>query len=436
VSSQEPYAIHNPIKPNQKKKLNMKSDLNQYLQDHQADALWITGPAQHNPPMVYLTGGGHMTQADVILRSGGDAVLCHAPMERDEAAKTGLTTLNYSKYPLKERLQAAQGDRLVAHALLYKSIFEELGLTQGKVILYGRTDAGKMLSTVDQLQEMLPGLSFHGDMEDAILLRAMATKEPAEIERIRKMGKIVVEVVSRVAELLSNHLVVYELLMKDDGVPLMIGDVKARINLWLAELGAENPEDTIFAIGRDAGVPHSSGTPTDPLALGQTIVFDIFPCEKGGGYFYDFTRTWCLGYAPDEAQALYDQVKSVYDQVVSELQTGLNAAHFQDRTCELFEAMGHTTTRQDPAVESGYVHSLGHGLGLNIHEKPWFNQKEDPTNALVPGSVFTIEPGLYYPDKGMGVRLEDTYYVTPEGTIEKLVDYPMVLCLPMSGKKR
>jgi hypothetical protein len=64
-----------------------------------------------------------------------------------------------------------------------------------------------------------------------------------------------------VADFLSNHLVVYELLMKDDGVPLMIGDVKAKINLWLAELGAENPEDTIFAIGRDAGVPHSSGTP-------------------------------------------------------------------------------------------------------------------------------------------------------------------------------
>ena len=414
----------------------MKSDLQKYLEQHQVDAIWVTGPAQHNPFMTYLTGGGHMTQADIILRTGAAPTLYHAPMERDEAAKTGLNTLSYSQYPLKERLATAKGDRLTAHALLYKHIFEALDLTAGKVILYGRTDAGKMLSTVNKLQELLPGLSFHGDHNDAILLQAMATKEPNEIERIRKMGEMVVEVVSRVAEFLTSHEVIYDLLMKPDGVPLMIGDVKAQINLWLAELGAENPEDTIFAIGRDAGVPHSSGNPTDPLALGQTIVFDIFPCEKGGGYFYDFTRTWCLGHAPDEAQSLYNQVKSVYNQVVSELQTGVNAAHFQDRTCELFEALGHTTVRQDSAIESGYVHSLGHGVGLHVHEKPWFSQKNDPTNTLVPGSVFTIEPGLYYPERGMGVRLEDTYYVTSTGEFEKFVDYPMELCLPMGRKKR
>ena len=412
----------------------MKSDLQKHLKDAQADAIWVTGPAQHNPFMVYLTGGGHMTQADVILRTGEEPILCHAPMERDEAAKTGLHTLNYSKYPLKARLETAQGDRLTAHTLLYKHIFEELGLTSGKVILYGRTDVGKMHATVSKLQEMLPGLSFHGDLDDAVLLQTMATKAPDEIERIQKMAGVVVEVVSRVAEFLTSHRVIYDILMKNDSVPLLIGDVKAQINLWLAELGAENPEDTIFAIGQDAGVPHSGGNPNDPLAIGQTIVFDIFPCEKGGGYFYDFTRTWCLGYAPDEAQTLYDQVKSVYHQVVSELQTGLNAAHFQERTCELFESMGHRTVRQDPAIESGYVHSLGHGLGLHVHEKPWFSQKNDPSNTLVPGSVFTIEPGLYYPEKGMGVRLEDTYYVTPTGQFEKFIDYPMELCLPMERK--
>ena len=414
----------------------MKSDLKKLLQDQQADALWVTGPAQHNPAMFYLTGGGHMTQADIIMRPGEDDILCHAPMERDEAAKTGLKTLNYSKFPLKERLKTAEGDRLVAHALLYKHIFEEIGLTQGKVILYGKTDAGKMLSTVTKLQEMLPGLSFHGDLEDSVLLQAMATKEPHEIDRIRKMGQVVTEVASRLVEFLTNRLVVYEILMKSDGIPLLIADVKAQIDLWLAELGAENPEGTIFAIGRDAGVPHSSGNPNDPLALGQTIVFDIFPCEKGGGYYYDFTRTWCLGYAPEEAQALYDQVHSVYHQVVSELQTGLNAAHYQERTCELFEAMGHTTVRQNAAVESGYVHSLGHGLGLHVHEKPWFSQKDDPSNTLVPGSVFTIEPGLYYPDQGMGVRLEDTYYITEAGQFEKIVDFPMTLCLPINRKLR
>ncbi len=410
----------------------MKSDLDQYLKDYQADALWVTGPGKHNPAMVYLTGGGHMTQADVIKITGSEAILCHAPMERDEAANTGLTTLNYSKFPLKERLKLAEGNRLVAHALLYKHIFEEIGLTKGKVIVYGRTDAGKVHATLNKLQEFLPDLDFVGDVDDAVLLQAMATKGAEEIKRIRNMGQLVITVIGRVADFLTSHHVVNRVLTKPDGSPLLISDVKSQINLWLAELGAENPEDTIFAIGRDAGVPHSSGTPNDPLMLGQTIVFDIFPCEKGGGYFYDCTRTWCLGFAPTEAQVLFDQVKSVYNQVVSELETGKNAAHFQDRTCDLFEAMGHDTIRQNPALESGYVHSLGHGLGLNIHEKPWFSRKDDDSNMLQPGSVFTIEPGLYYPEKGMGVRLEDTYYVTPEGKFEKFVDYPMDLVLPMN----
>ena len=352
----------------------MKSNLDQLLKAHQAAALWVTGPAQHNPAMVYLTGGGHMTQADVIKPVGRPTLLCHAPMERDEAAKTGLQTLNYNSYPARDRLKAANGDVLTAQALLYKSIFEKLGLTEGKVLVYGRTDFGKRFSIVNKLQELLPRLRFEGDLTDSVLLQAMATKGPEELERIRAMGHVVTTVVSRVADLLTHSRVKDEVLLKEDSTPLLIGDVKARINLWLAELGADNPEDTIFAIGRDAGVPHSGGTPTDPLRLGQTIVFDIFPCEQGGGYFYDFTRTWCLGYAPEAAQDLYDQVKSVYNQIVSELKPGVNAAEFQDRTCELFELQGHTTIRQNPAVESGYVHSLGHGVGLNIHEKPWVRE--------------------------------------------------------------
>jgi len=412
----------------------MKSELDQLLKKHQAEALWATGPAQHNSAMVYLTGGGHMTQADAIKPRGKPITLCHAPMEREEAARTGLQTLNFSKFPLKERLQLAEGDRLTAHAMLYKQIFEEIGLINGKVLVYGRSDVGKHYATLKRLGEMLPDLEFEGDLDDAVLLQAMATKDPEEIERIRQMGEVVLTVVSRVATFLTSHEVVNEVLIQPDGAPLLISDVKRRINLWLAEAGAENPEGTIFAIGRDAGVPHSSGTPTDPLRLGQTIVFDIFPCEKGGGYFYDFTRTWCLGYAPQKAQEVYNQVKSVYRQVVSELETGKNAAFFQDRTCDLFETMGHATIRQDSAIESGYVHSLGHGVGLNIHEKPWFSRKDDPSNILNPGSVFTIEPGLYYPDQGMGVRLEDTYYVTPNGEFEKFVDYPMELVLPMKGK--
>jgi Xaa-Pro aminopeptidase len=259
----------------------------------------------------------------------------------------------------------------------------------------------------------------------------MATKDEAEIAHIRQMGQITTEIVGRVAEFLGAQKAKNEVLVQPDGQPWTIGDVKRRINLWLAELGAENPEGTIFAIGRDAGVPHSSGTVSDLLRLGQTIVFDIFPCQAGGGYYYDFTRTWCLGYAPDAAQALYDDVYAVYQKVMGELQVNASFAQYQDRTCELFEAQGHPTIKSNDSLQEGYVHSLGHGLGLHVHERPWAGSNASQADTLAPGVVVTIEPGLYYPEKGMGCRLEDTVYVTGDGKMEILADFPLDLVIPI-----
>jgi Xaa-Pro aminopeptidase len=223
-----------------------------------------------------------------------------------------------------------------------------------------------------------------------------------------------------------------EVLLKEDGHPLTVGDVKGKISLWLAERGATEAEGTIFAIGRDAGVPHSVGDPKDLMTLGKTIVFDVFPAEQGGGYFYDFTRTWSLGYATPDAQALHDQVHEVYDKVVENLDLNASFVEYQRMTCEYFESKGHKSPLNTKLPLDGYVHSLGHGVGLNIHERPSSRLAESNSdNILKPGVVITIEPGLYYPDKGMGFRIEDTYWVHPDGKIELLAEYPYDFVLPM-----
>jgi Xaa-Pro aminopeptidase len=263
------------------------------------------------------------------------------------------------------------------------------------------------------------------------MLEAMATKDEAEINRIRQMGVITTGVVGQVADFLTSHRVKDGVLVKSDRQPLTIGDVKSRINLWLAEKGVENPHGTIFAIGRDAGVPHSTGNPDDVINLGKTIIFDIFPCEAGGGYHYDFTRTWCLGYAPDEAQALYEDVYSVYQTIMSELEVNTPFKDYQDRTCELYKALGHPTIKEDPSIEEGYVHSLGHGVGLQVHEAPWSGTGATEKDVLAPGIVATIEPGLYYPSRGMGCRLEDTITVSQDGEFEVLAEFPLDLVLPV-----
>ncbi len=411
----------------------MKSDLDVLMQQHKLDAFLVTGPAMHNAAMHYFTGPVHLGAADIIKVRGQEPLLFYNPMERDEAARTGLKTRNYTDYDFSALVDEAGGDRMKAMALRYQRMFHDLGFEKGRLAVYGRLDAGVSYTVFSALEELMPGLQILGGNDAPTLSLAMATKDDSEIERIRRVGKLTIEVVSKVADYLTSHKAKDGVLVNSDGKPLTIGDVKAKINLWLAERGLDNPEGTIFAIGHDGGVPHSTGNPDDKLELGKPIVFDIFPCEGGGGYFFDFTRTWCLDHAPGEVQALYDHVYAVFTEVNRELKANEPFKKYQDLTCDLYEELNHPTIRQDPRTQVGYVHSLGHGVGLNIHEKPWSGTNADETDKLAPGSVITIEPGLYYPERGMGCRIEDTVAVMADGTMEVLAPYPHDLVLPIKG---
>jgi Xaa-Pro aminopeptidase len=409
----------------------MKTDLDALMQENNIDAILITGPAQHNPAMVYMTNIGHVSYADLIKKRGEAPVLFYNPMERDEAAKSGLKTKSLMDYNFTELLNLAHGDYQLALAKRYQLMLAELGVDSGTLALYGRSEIGTNYAVFSTLQRELPGLNLLGEINNSVLMLARMTKDETEIDHIRSIGKITTQVVGMVADYITSHAAHDGVMVKTNNEPLTIGDVKKHINLWLSERWAENPEDTIFAIGRDAGVPHSSGNPSDPLRLGQTIVFDIYPCEAGGGYFYDFTRTWCLGYAPDEVLALYKTVLSTYNKITNQLKVGTPFKDYQDLACDLFSAQGHPTIKEDPQTQLGYVHSLGHGIGLNVHERPWSGINSDDRDCLVPGVVFTLEPGLYYPDKGMGVRLENSLWVRPDGKMEVLADYPLDLVLPI-----
>jgi Xaa-Pro aminopeptidase len=411
----------------------MKHELDTLMQSADIDGLLVTGPAMHNPAMVYMIGVAHVTAGDLIKKRGAPAILFHGVMEREEAAKSGLQCVSYNKYPWAELFAAADGDLNLAMALRYQKMFAEAGISAGRIAVYGLSEVGAAISIFKYLENLMPGLELVGFTKDELLMQAQMTKDVEEVARIRHMGKITTEVVARTAEYLTTGKPVNGVMTHQDGLPLTIGEVRGKINLWLAELGAENPEATIFAIGRDAGIPHSIGTDSDLIELGKPIVYDIFPCEAGGGYFYDFTRTWCLGYAPDAVLRLYEDVLTVFKTLLRELEVGAPFKRYQVRTCELFEAMGHPTIATHPEVEEGYIHSIGHGVGINIHEKPFSGASAADSDSLIPGTVFTIEPGLYYPSRGMGVRLEDTFYTRPDGKFEILAPYSLDLVLPVKS---
>lgn len=410
----------------------MRSDLDHFMEEKNLDAFLVYGNAENNPPMMYLTGGGHVTHATLIKKRGQAPVLFCGLMERDEAAKSGLTVRLYDDYPWQNYAEKSGGDQSLLAALRLQHIMDDMGI-KGRIGVFGNTELSLMFAVLSHLSSLKKDIQFVGESrENSLFLYAMETKEENEVARIRRMGKITTEVVGKTADYLTSCAVdEKEQLLDENSQPLKLGRVREKINLWLAERNASPSEGFIFSLGRDSAVPHSQGNPEDIMKLGETIVFDIYPQEPGGGYFYDFTRTWSLGYAKPGAQELYDQVQDCYKRVVASLKVGMNFKEANELTCEIFEKFGHVSPRTEKNPQSGYIHSVGHGVGINIHERPFSGLMATDDNVLRPGVVMTIEPGLYYPDNGMGFRIEDTYTVKADGSIEILADYPYDFVLKM-----
>jgi Xaa-Pro aminopeptidase len=169
------------------------------------------------------------------------------------------------------------------------------------------------------------------------------------------------------------------------------------------------------------------------LQVGRAIVFDYFPRLSENGYFHDMTRTWVLGRAPVAVQRAYDDVMGIFHKVMKSLKVGQPGSKYQEMTLDFFEERGHPTQRSHPGTMKGYVHSLGHGLGLNVHEAPGLSVYSKA--KLAPGNVVTVEPGLYYPELGYGVRVEDTVYFDAKGKLHNLTDFPYDLVLPLKHKR-
>lgn len=403
----------------------MKSDLDRLMQERGFDAIIVMGDIEGNHALTYLTNGAKVTGGIVLKKRGEQPVLLCSSMERDEAAKSGLPVVTYSDFDLYGLIKE-YGSVFEAYLRMMVALFERYQVG-GAVSFYGLGDPGRSFMMLNRLAEMLPGITVTGETETSLFDEAYATKDADEIKALRSVAERTNAAMGDVVAFLKSHQVQDSTLVKADGSPLTIGDVKRYLRGRLLEVELEDLGETIFAIGRDAGVPHSRGEEGDPLKLGHSIIFDLFPRPLGGGYYHDMTRTFCLGYAPDEVKQAYDQVMHIFNDVMEALAAGERCSRYQEMTCDFFEGQGHKTIRSDPATIEGYVHSLGHGLGLQIHSTPRLSSVSEDT--IRPGQVFTVEPGLYYPDKGFGVRIEDTVYVDERGEVHSLTTFPKELVI-------
>ena len=203
------------------------------------------------------------------------------------------------------------------------------------------------------------------------------------------------------------------------GEPLTCERIKRVIEDVFADHGVEG-SDMIVAHGPQTAVGHNMGS--GQIAPNEPIVFDLFPRDKETGCYSDMTRTYVVGEPSDEVKEWYELVKRALETSTAGVKPGVNGRALFELVCDQFHAAGYKTQlNKDPGevLEDGFFHSLGHGVGLEVHELPSMGRVGQD---LVPGDVITIEPGLYRSGYG-GLRLEDIVLVTEDG-YEVLADYP------------
>jgi Xaa-Pro aminopeptidase len=219
------------------------------------------------------------------------------------------------------------------------------------------------------------------------------------------------------AESLIESATVIEGVLHHDGDPLTSERVRREIELTLVREGCALDE-TIVACGADAANPHDRGS--GPLYADESIVVDIFPRDTETRYHADMTRTFVKGEPSGTLQEWFDLTDEARSAALDAVEPGVTGAAVHEAVCDVYEDAGLPTLRTDPETETGFIHSTGHGVGLDVHERP----QVSPDGAeLEPGNVVTIEPGLYDPDVG-GVRIEDLIVVTEDG-YENLTEYPV-----------
>ena len=408
----------------------MKSDIDRLMMERDLQAIIITGGEENNVPRQYLTNGADITGGYVIKKRGSEPILIVNAMELEEANKSGLKVHTYYDFGWADLIQQAEGDSAKATIGFWGRFLDELKIPPGKVGIYGTGAINVYIEIIRNLSAAYPDYEFVGETGLTLFDAAYATKDAAELARMRSVAQRTSEVLQATWDFIAGHTAEPdESLVNGDGEALTIGAVKRFVLHALLDRGLQDT-GMIFAQGRDAGYPHSRGEAHMALKMGQSIVFDLFPQELGGGYYHDTTRTWCIGYAPPEVQAAYADVANAFDVAVDGFRPNLPTHVMQEAVLNYLEGRGHQTTRSHPGTLEGYVHGLGHGVGLNIHERPSLNHLIK-TDTFQPGMVVTIEPGVYYPERGFGVRLEDTFYVTEDGQLVSLTDFHKDLIIPL-----
>lgn len=251
-------------------------------------------------------------------------------------------------------------------------------------------------------------------VDTGTVLNMRAKKTRPEITAMRHVQEMT-ETALGLGVALIRKSTVKKGVLYNKGKPLTSEDVRFAMHSHLLSCGC-TAVDTIVSCGENTAIPHMTGT--GPLLADEPIIIDLFPVEEASGYYADMTRTVVKGEPTDEIREMYNALCGAKQLAISLIKPNVLGSDVYQAVVDFFAERGYESDTR------GFVHNLGHGVGLHIHELPTVGPAG---KELVAGNVITVEPGLYYPGTG-GVRLEDIGVVTARG-FDKFTNFSEELVL-------
>ena len=349
----------------------------------------------------------------LYLESDGRRVVVTNALEDDRIAQAA---------PDVERLlvDALGFDELIAQGhtreVVYREVFvravEHVGIRAATV------PPDFPIALADRLRESGVGLEPSDEEFDARRRRKSAA-EMAGIRRATEAGRAGL---AECARLLREASIDGDEL-RLDGEVLTSEFVRARVREVCARAGAPAPDDIIVAPMRPGdAVGHESGS--GPLSANAPICIDLWPQDEASGCWSDMTRTFVRGEVSDAIAGLHALVLEAHERACAAVRPGVPGVDVYGAACDVFEAAGHPTQRTKAPGETlrhGFFFSLGHGVGLEVHEAPALGRTG--REPLIAGDVVAVEPGTVDPEHG-GMRVEDVLVVTEDGAENLTRSFP------------
>ncbi len=379
------------------------------LAEKGVDAMFLYSGSFKAVDMYYLTGFLAPDPFVLLKRVDDEPTLVINSMEYPRAQKQSRVkdVRSYNDYNMFEIMKSASDPKLGFAKFIATIAEKELGKTSR---IYIPPDFPAIYA------EALTRAGLTAVPLFDVIEKARETKEPEEIDDIKAVQSIVEDATAEVIELVANADVDPQktLVVREDGIkrPLTVHKIKSLLGHKFLDHNCVIEEEIIVACGPKGADPHYFGNPEDVIKANQPLILDIYPRNLYKRYCTDMTRTVVKGKASKEVRRMFEAVLDAKNTSIDSIKAGATGSEVNDICCDTLEKAGYATTRRGKKTMRGFTHSLGHGVGLQVHEGPRLS--EFYPFPLEHHNVVTVEPGLYDPEIG-GVRIEDLVEITKTG---------------------